>query len=97
MQAYLDFQNTITLDGDIREIDGERREIDILYLGLTQAWFVDATGTYGGSGVPTDSGWIWNTDSSIAMRVREAIDIHQKRIPADFLSLPLQNGAKSED
>lgn len=89
LQAYLDFQNTFTVDSAIREIDSARREIDILYLGLTQAWYVDAEGKHSGYGHPTDTGWQWTEDSSIAANVRAAIEIQSKRATAAFVELPI--------
>ncbi|HQW29773.1 MAG TPA: DUF3450 family protein [Verrucomicrobiales bacterium] len=89
LQSYLDFQNTFTVYSDVREIEGARREIDILYLGMTQAWYVDAEGKHSGYGYPTDTGWQWAEDATIAARVRAAIEIQTKRATAAFVELPI--------
>ena len=89
LQSYLDFQNTFTVDSDVREIDGARREIDILYLGMTQAWYVDTKGKHSGYGHPSNAGWEWTEDASIAANVRAAIEIQTKRAMADFVELPI--------
>lgn len=89
LQAYLDFQNSLTVDSDVREIAGERREVDILYLGMTQAWYVDADGRHAGYGVPASAGWEWTDDPGIASRVRSAIDIQTRRSTPAFVELPL--------
>ncbi len=91
MQAYLNFQSTVTLDADIRPIAGEDREVEILYLGLTQAWFVDQTGKHSGFGMPTASGWQWIDDPRIAVQVRQAIDVQSRRATPAFVTLPLLN------
>ena len=91
LQACLEFQNTLTIDTEVREIGGERREVDILYLGLTQAWYVDAAGKHSGHGVPGDEGWIWTEDLSLAPRVRSAIEIQSRRAVPAFVELPLSN------
>ncbi len=99
MQAYLNFQNTITLDADIRSIDGEDREVEILYLGLTQAWYVDQTGKYSGYGVPGSTGWIWSEEPAIATAVRQTIAIQTRQATPAFVTLPLLNsgvGAQPE-
>ncbi len=89
LQAYLDFQNTLTVDSDIREIDGTRREVSILYMGMAQAWYVDTDGKYSGYGIPSDNGWVWTDDNSFAPRVRAAIDIQTRRATPSFVTLPL--------
>lgn len=93
LQAYLDFQNTLTVESDIREIAGARREVEILYLGISQAWYVDIDGKHSGYGVPGDSGWIWTEDNSIAPRVRSAIEIQARRAAPTFVELPLARGS----
>jgi len=92
MQAYQAFQNNITLDADIRLIDGEKREIEILYLGMTQAWYVDQSGNYAGYGLPSADGWIWVDAPTLASTVRQAIDIQTRKAPPAFISLPIANG-----
>jgi hypothetical protein len=92
LQAYLDFQNSLTVDSDIREINGARREVTLLYLGMSQAWYVDGEGKYSGYGVPTDTGWVWTEDNSIAARIRSALDMQARRAAPAFVKLPLAPG-----
>lgn len=96
LQACLEFHNTITVDSEVREIAGERREIEVLYLGLTQAWYVDASGKHSGLGVPGGQGWIWTEDNALAGPVRSAIEIQSRRATPAFVELPLSNGAGKE-
>lgn len=91
LQACLEFQNALTIDTEVREIGGERREVEILYLGLTQAWYVDAAGKHSGHGVPGGNGWIWTEDNSLAARVRSAIEIQARRAVPAFVELPISN------
>ena len=93
LQAYLEFQNSLTVESDIREIAGARREVEILYLGTSQAWYVDIDGKHSGYGIPADSGWTWTEDNSIAPRVRAAIDIQARRAAPTFVELPLARGS----
>lgn len=88
LQAVLEFQNAITIDGDVREIDSERREIDILYFGLSRAWFCDRSGSYGGIGKVTDKGWEWVDDNRVAAEVRKTIDVHRRDLPPELVELP---------
>ena len=91
LQAFLEFQGGITIDTDVREIGGSKREVEVLYLGMTQAWYVDVTGEYSGHGVPTANGWEWTADDSLASRVRRAIRMQRKLAEPDFVELPIAN------
>lgn len=93
LQAFLEFQSNLTLDGDIREIDGERREVDILYLGISHAWWVDAAGRAGGMGISTRNGWEWTEQRSLAPRIRRVIDIQSRTLPPEFVHLPITPAA----
>lgn len=93
LQACLEFQNTITVDSEVREFAGERREVEVLYLGLTQAWYVDASGQQSGHGVPGETGWSWTEDPRLAPRVRSAIEIQTRRATPTFVELPFSNDA----
>jgi hypothetical protein len=97
LQACLEFQNVLTLHTEVREIGGERREVEVLYLGMTQAWYVDAAGQQSGHGVPGEQGWIWTEDPTIASRVRSAIEIQARRATPAFVELPLSNGAAGKE
>jgi hypothetical protein len=97
LQACLEFQNTLTLHNEVREIGGERREVEVLYLGMTQAWYVDAAGRHSGHGVPGEQGWIWSEDPAIASRVRSAIEIQARRATPAFVELPLSNAVAGKE
>jgi hypothetical protein len=97
LQACTEFQNQLTIDSEVREIGGERREVEVLYLGLTQAWYVDAAGKHSGHGVPGDQGWTWTEDNSLAARVRSAIEIQARRAVPAFVELPLSNQASAKE
>jgi len=93
LSAARDFDGRLTVVSEIREIGGEEREIDVLYAGLAQAWFVGRQGKVGGVGLPTDEGWVWKEDRAIAGRVREAIDVQRREAPPVMVSLPVKAGA----
>ncbi|MBL9155933.1 MAG: DUF3450 family protein [Verrucomicrobiales bacterium] len=97
LQACMEFQNALAVDTEAREIDGERREVEVLYLGLTQAWYVDASGQHSGHGVPGETGWIWTQDKSIASQVRSAIEIQTRRATPAFVELPLTNAPSAKE
>ncbi|MDZ8118154.1 DUF3450 family protein [Pontiella agarivorans] len=84
-----DFNATLTLDTEIRETEDGRSEVDILYLGLARAWYVNRTGTRAGYGIPTSNAWKWTEDPSLAGQVRSAIAIASKQDPPAFTALTL--------
>lgn len=89
LQGYREFDNSITIDNEVREIDGESREIEVLYLGMSGAWYVDTVARYGGVGIPTNDGWEWREDNAIAGKVRRAISIHRSEEVPGLVELPL--------
>ncbi len=95
MEACLNFQNVLSLDADIRSIDGGEREVEVLYLGFTQAWYVDRKGVYSGYGTPGREGWVWTEEPALASAVRQAIDVHNRQATPGFVTLPLSNTATS--
>ncbi|MEM7601051.1 MAG: DUF3450 family protein [Verrucomicrobiota bacterium] len=88
LSAARDFNSKLTIDREVREVDGKRFQIDVLYLGLDHAWYVDESGKMAGFGVPTLEGWIWTEDKSIASKVRTAIEVNRREIPPAVVSLP---------
>lgn len=90
LQGYRAFQDALTVEKEILTLNGEEREVDVLYLGLTRAYFIDPSNSLSGFGTPSNAGWAWTVDSSIASRVRKAIEIRESQIPPEFLALPIQ-------
>lgn len=88
------FESTITVHSELRKIGADTVEVDVLYLGLAQAWYVDRSGNRAGSGQPGDSGWQWTENPAMAGRVREAIDIQRKKSPPALIALPFAPAAK---
>ncbi|MBN2452323.1 MAG: DUF3450 family protein [Lentisphaeria bacterium] len=69
---------------------GRTREMDVLYLGLANAYAVATEGDEAAFGVPGASGWQWRWDPSLAESVRAAVAVFRKERPAAFLRLPLE-------
>ncbi|MEM7699963.1 MAG: DUF3450 family protein [Verrucomicrobiota bacterium] len=88
LREFSDFQRTLTVDRERREIDGEEREIELLYFGLDQAYYVDPSNSYAGHGYPTLEGWVWVEDNSLANDIRETLQIQGKQLSPAFSSLP---------
>lgn len=83
------FNNAITVANDKQSNgQGAQVSVDVIYLGLGIAYFVDAAGAVAGSGSPGPSGWQWKLQPEIAPRVRDAIAIYRSQKAAEFLGLP---------
>ncbi len=78
---------------EVREIDGEEIEVDVLYLGMNQAWWVDREGRRAGIGLPTADGWVWQSRPAIAAEVRRTVDIYTKKEAPAFTTLPIATQA----
>ncbi len=83
------FENKITVETDLREIDGQQLEVEVIYLGLHQAYYVDRKATRAGTGKPGPEGWSWTADNKIAGEVRKAISVQGRKVTPDFVTLPL--------
>lgn len=92
LETVATFHHAITHDVEIREVDGEMREFDLLYLGLAQAFYVDRSGTRAGRLALAEGGWEWREDNALAPRVSRALEIHQREAPPGFVALPLGGG-----
>jgi hypothetical protein len=62
--------------------------VDVIYLGLGIAYFVDAAGEVAGMGSPGAGGWQWKLQPELGPKVRDAIAIYRSQKAAEFLGLP---------
>lgn len=70
--------------------DGKDAEVTTMYIGLGQAWYVNAQGTLAGVGRPGPDGWNWTVRNDIAGHIADAIAIHRGDIPARFVHVPVK-------
>lgn len=83
------FNGVLTTVPELRKnAEGKEVQVQTLYLGLAQAWFVGLDGRFAGRGVPGLDGWTWNTDAH-APQVKTAIDIQQNAGVAQYVGLPV--------
>lgn len=84
------FQRDVTVASEIRTLsDGSRVEVQALYLGLGQGYYVTADGSAAGVGVPSDEGWDWTQTNELAPAVRQAIAILQNESVPAYVPLPV--------
>lgn len=70
--------------------DGNSAEVTALYVGLGQAYYVNAKKDVAGVGTATAEGWIWTPKNDIAERVARTIAILENEQQADFVGLPVR-------
>lgn len=85
------FNRDITVATEVREMpDGVTAEVETIYFGLGQAYYVTASGDAAGVGRPSEEGWTWTEADHLAERVIQAIAIlKNEQVPA-YVSLPVE-------
>lgn len=79
------FNRRFTRSNEIR--DG--REVDVLYLGLAQAFYMDQK-DQAGIGKPGDNGWEWKSNPEIRSELSKAFETLDKKRPPTMVTLPLE-------
>ncbi|MBN1515009.1 DUF3450 family protein [Candidatus Sumerlaeota bacterium] len=81
----------ITVASEVRALpDGTSAEVAVLYLGVSQAYYVGANGAVAGIGHATDEGWVWEQRNEFAEPIANAIAILKNEQAASFVQLPLE-------
>ncbi|MES2598758.1 MAG: DUF3450 family protein [Verrucomicrobiota bacterium] len=70
--------------------NGRKAEVKVVYVGLGQGYFVNSNGDIGGMGLPSETGWVWNTDPAIAPKMRELVEVMKKAVAPKLVELPAQ-------
>lgn len=79
------FNRRFTRTTEIR--DG--REVEVLYLGLAQAFYMDRKGK-AGVGLPSADGWVWKPVPQIRSELSIALEILDKKRPPSMVNLPME-------
>lgn len=85
------FNSQLTFDTETKDLgDGRNTSVDVMYLGLAQAYYVDQAGTIAGVGVPAAGGWQWTENNELAPKLLMAIKYYKGDVtPAEFVELPI--------
>jgi uncharacterized protein DUF3450 len=82
--------NEITVNYEVHELEGGKpSEVQALYVGLAQAYFVSARGE-AGIGRPGPDGWKWEPSKTVAPDVLTALEIFQGKQSPAFVPLPVK-------
>jgi len=83
------FNNQITLQSEMQEINGENVQVNTLYVGLAGGYYVDGTLTEAGIVAPGENGWVRESRPDLAGKIARAVSIYQKEEEAAFVNLPI--------
>jgi len=85
------FNGNVNVVSELRKNQsGAEVQVQVLYVGLAQAYFTDPTGAFAGVGTPGDEGWSWDVRTELAPRIQHAIEIYQGSQAAAFVPLPFE-------
>ena len=74
---------------EVKELsDGSTAEVQTMYVGYAQAYYVNNKGDIAGYGYPTEEGWQWTEDNMLAGKVADAIAVMKNEKVATFIQLP---------
>ena len=85
------FESSAVLTSEAIPI-GDNREIEaqVIYLGLSRAFYANGSGTISGIGVPNEFGWEWTRDDDLGTSVLDAIQVYESRLSPRLVELPMQ-------
>lgn len=69
---------------------GQRRQVDVIYVGLACAYAVSLNDDWAAVGIPGETGWSWSARPEYAAQVRCAIDVLKRQKAAELIYLPMQ-------
>lgn len=69
---------------------GGRREMDVLYLGLSRGYAVSADNQWAAVGIPATDGWRWEAHPEIGKTVSDLIAMQRRERAPMLNALPLQ-------
>ena len=70
--------------------------MDVVYLGLARGYAVSPDDAFAATGIPSQDGWLWTADPSIADAVRKLVRIQNKSLPPALVTLPMDGHIPAE-
>jgi len=81
----------ITVTSEKRKLaDGSEAEVAVLYVGLSQAYYVSENGHIAGTGTLSGDQWVWTPLDSAGPAIAQAIAILKNEQVASFVRLPVK-------
>jgi len=72
-----------------KDAGGKDRQVQVLYLGVGQAYYADQGGTFAGTGVAGAEGGGWAVNAELGPTIRKVIDIYENERSAEFVPVPV--------
>ena len=83
--------NELMVLSEVREIAGATpTEVETIYVGLAQAYFVNADRNFAGTGRPVGGKWQWERLDEISTDVAEMLSVISAKGKPKFVHLPIQ-------
>jgi hypothetical protein len=81
----------ITVLAEVRELPGTpATEVETLYVGLAQAYFVNAERNFAGMGRPVNGKWEWTQMNELGGEIAEVLAVMSTKAKPKFVFLPAQ-------
>ena len=84
------FNARFTVTPEMHGLYGTQVRVQVLYLGLAQAFYVTKSGRLAGVGRPGPDGWVWTPNNEIARDVSRAIRVFRDVTLPSVVSLPVE-------
>lgn len=85
------FNGEVNVASEVRDMgDGTTAEVTALYLGISQGYYANGSGTAGGVGTALDGKWSWHPKNEAANAISKAIKILNNEEVAGYVRLPLE-------
>ncbi len=79
----------ITVLAEVRELPGTpATEVETIYVGLAQAYFVNAERNFAGVGHPVDGKWEWTREDELGSSIAEVLAVMSTKAKPKFVFLP---------
>jgi prophage DNA circulation protein len=91
LQEAEKFNNSILVARETQRLpSGQNAEVQTLYVGLAQAYFVDGSGSYAGILRPSANGWVATSAPELAGAIASALAVYHGERLAEFVALPVE-------
>lgn len=86
------FNSEFNFDTDEKTLpNGETHLVDVIYLGLSIAFYADKVGDVAGVGYPAEGEWRWTEQNDLSTPVRQMVMYYRGDIkPAEMVNLPIE-------
>ncbi|MGJ8677729.1 MAG: DUF3450 family protein [Akkermansiaceae bacterium] len=83
-------QQTVTLQEELMQIDGEEKKVSVVYFGLACAYAANQSGSVAAVGsIDPAEGWLFKSSPEMAQQIVQLIQVAKGEGEVDFTSLPV--------